>query len=134
MEKERKIDHIGIAVKDVEEAGRAYSTVFGGGSETEVVESEGVKTKFFKAGDTRIELLGSVREGSAIQKFIEKRGEGLHHIAIQVEDIEGEMARLKEQGIRFTTDQPTIGAGGHKVTFIHPRSLKGILLEMVEKS
>ena len=132
MEKERKLDYIGIAVKDVEEAERAYSAVFGEGSETEVVEGEGVKTKFFKAGETRIELLGSVREGSAIHRFIEKRGEGLHHIAIKVEDIEGEMARLKEQGLRFTTDEPTMGAGGHKVAFIHPKSLK-ILLELVER-
>jgi methylmalonyl-CoA/ethylmalonyl-CoA epimerase len=131
MEVDRKIDHIGIAVKDIHEVERAYSALFGEGSETEVVEGEGVKTKFFKAGDARMELLESAKEGSAIQRSIEKRGEGLHHIAIQVEDIEDEMERLKELGLKFTTERPTTGAGGHKVAFVHPKSLK-ILLELVE--
>ena len=134
MDKKRKFDHIGIAVRDIEDAAGAYSLIFGEGSETEYVEREGVKTKFFKAGETRIELLESAREESAIAKFIEKRGEGLHHIAIEVSDIAKDMAELQERGIIFTKEEPTVGSGGHKVAFIHPKSPKGLLLELIERN
>ena len=129
----RKIEHIGIAVKDIAGAGMIYekllnTTVY----KIEAVASEGVRTAFLKAGPNKIELLEPSSDDSPIHKFIEKRGEGVHHIAFDVEDIVAEMERLKKEGFVLLNDQPKEGADNKLVCFIHPRSAGGVLIELCQ--
>jgi methylmalonyl-CoA/ethylmalonyl-CoA epimerase len=130
----RKIEHLGIAVKDLEAATKTYEALFGRPAyQSEEVESEGVKTVFFKTGENKIELLGATREDSPIAKYIEKRGEGIHHIAFDVEDIEAEIDRLKNQGFRLINEMPKNGADNKRIAFLHPKSTHGVLVELCEE-
>lgn len=129
------VDHIGIAVKDLDERVTYYTNVLGMKLiNVEEVESEKVKVAFIDAGNTHIELLEPLTKESAIYKYLEKRGEGIHHIALAVTDIEQEMARMREEGARLLSEEPKIGAGGAKVVFIHPKSSYGVLYELVDRS
>jgi methylmalonyl-CoA/ethylmalonyl-CoA epimerase len=128
-----KIEHIGIAVKDIQAAGKLYemllnTTIY----KIEDVESEGVKTAFLQSGPNKIELLEATSDESAVHKFIEKRGEGIHHIAFDVNDIEAEMQRLKNAGFILLNDKPKQGADNKLVCFIHPKSANGVLIELCQ--
>jgi methylmalonyl-CoA/ethylmalonyl-CoA epimerase len=130
----KKVDHIGIAVQSLESALPFYVDVLqlpllG----IEEVESEKLKVAFLQAGETKIELLEPTSQESTIAKFIEKRGQGLHHVALGVESIEERIKEMKEKGIRMIQDQPKIGAGGAYVAFMHPKSASGVLYELCEK-
>jgi len=129
-----KIEHIGIAVNSVKLAGDIYerllnTTVY----KTEDVTSEGVKTAFLQAGPNKIELLEATNPDSPIAKFIEKRGEGMHHIAFEVTDIEAEMARLKAEGFILLNDVPKQGADNKLVCFVHPKGTNGVLIELCQE-
>ena len=127
----RKIEHIGIAVKDINAANEIFAALFDEEHyKMEVVESEGVSTSFFKVGPNKIELLEGTNPDSPIAKFIEKRGEGIHHIAFDVEDIEAEIARLQAKGFRVLNENPKEGADGKVVAFLHPKSSNGVLVEL----
>ncbi len=128
----KKIDHIGIAVSNLEEAIKVYESIGLKVAETEEVEDQKVRVAMIPVGESRIELLEATSPDSAIAKFIEKRGEGIHHIAINVENIEEALKKAKEAGIKLIDEKPRIGAGGKKVAFLHPKSLRGVLLEFVE--
>lgn len=128
------VDHIGIAVRNIDERIAYYTDVLGMNLEkVEEVESEQVKVAFLDGGNTHIELLEPLSESSAIHGYLEKRGEGIHHIALKVKGIEQEMERMKAEGARLLSDQPKIGAGGAKVVFIHPKSSFGVLYELVDR-
>ncbi|NDK57713.1 methylmalonyl-CoA epimerase [Pontibacter fetidus] len=130
----KKVEHIGIAVKNFSEANALYYKLLGVEPyKTEYVESEGVNTSFFRAGDTKIELLEATNPDSAIAKFIEKRGEGIHHIAFEVEDIVAEMERLKQDGFVLLNEQPKKGADNRLVCFVHPKSANGVLVELTQE-
>jgi methylmalonyl-CoA/ethylmalonyl-CoA epimerase len=127
----RKIEHIGIAVKDISAANEIFAALFDEEHyKVETVESEGVNTSFFKVGPNKIELLEGTTPDSPITKFIEKRGEGIHHIAFDVEDIEAEIARLQGKGFRVLNEKPKEGADGKVVAFLHPKSSNGVLVEL----
>jgi methylmalonyl-CoA/ethylmalonyl-CoA epimerase len=129
-----KIEHIGIAVKNLETSNELFTKLFGKKHyKVEEVKSEGVSTSFFLIGDNKIELLEATNPESAIAKFIEKRGEGLHHIAFDVTDIHAEIKRLKEEGFVFTRDEPFIGADNKLVIFLHPKSTNGVLIELCQE-
>lgn len=129
-----KVEHIGIAVNSIKESASLFSELFGFAPyKEELVEEEGVNTGFFKMGETKIELLESVSPGSAIEKFIEKRGEGVHHIAFEVASIEDEMKRLKEKGFILLNDVPKRGADNKLICFLHPKSTKGVLIELCQE-
>ncbi len=129
----KKIEHIGIAVKNIENANSIYKSLLGVSPyKTEVVESEGVTTSFFKCGDSKIELLEATKEDSPIAKFIEKRGEGIHHIAFLVTDIKTEIERLKGEGFIVLNEQPKRGADNKWVVFLHPKSTNGVLVELCQ--
>lgn len=129
----KKIEHIGIAVKNLESANALYKNILGKPHyKIETVRSEMVNTSFFKVGDIKIELLESTSAESAISLFIEKRGEGIHHIAFEVEDIHAEMKRLKEEGFELTRDEPFRGADNKLVCFVHPKSMSGVLVELCQ--
>jgi methylmalonyl-CoA/ethylmalonyl-CoA epimerase len=128
-----KIEHIGIAVKDLSAANKVYEKLMGYEHyKTEEVASEGVTTSFFKCGESKIELLEGTTEESAITKFIEKRGEGIHHIAFAVDDIEAEMARLEKEGFVVLNKEPKRGADNKWVVFLHPKSSHGVLVELCQ--
>jgi methylmalonyl-CoA/ethylmalonyl-CoA epimerase len=128
-----KIEHIGIAVKNIEAANKVYETLLGAAHyKTERVESEGVATSFFSCGESKIELLEATSEDSPIAKFIEKRGEGIHHIAFAVKDIEAEVARLIKEGFTVLNEKPKKGADGKWVVFLHPKSAHGVLVELCQ--
>lgn len=130
----KKIEHIGIAVKDFSKANGLYYQLLGEEPyKTEVVESEQVSTSFFKVGDTKIELLEALSEESPIGKFLETRGEGIHHIAFEVNDILAEMARLKKEGFRLLSELPKKGADNKLVCFVHPKSANGVLIELCQE-
>jgi len=130
----KKIEHIGIAVRDIESANTLYTSLLGNPPyKSETVKSEGVTTSFFKCGDSKIELLEATNENSPIAKFIEKRGEGIHHIAFSVKDIESEVKRLKEEGFKVLNETPKLGADNKKVVFLHPKSSHGVLVELCEE-
>ena len=125
-----KVEHIGIAVKDLDKAEELYSKLLGTDSyKREEVESENVITSFFDA-TTKIELLASTSEDGVIAKYIDKKGEGIHHIAFEVEDIEAEMRRLKEEGFILLNENPKKGADNKMVCFVHPKSCNGVLVEL----
>ncbi|MFB9845379.1 methylmalonyl-CoA epimerase [Mucilaginibacter ginsenosidivorans] len=129
----RKVEHIGIAVNSIADAGKIYEVLLNTlVYKIEDVESEGVKTAFLQSGPNKIELLESASPGSPIAKFIEKRGEGIHHIAFDVEDIEAEMARLKAAGFVLLNDKPKPGADNKLVCFVHPKSTNGVLIELCQ--
>jgi|TARA_B110000914_G_scaffold197073_1_gene186670 methylmalonyl-CoA/ethylmalonyl-CoA epimerase len=129
----KKIEHIGIAVKNIENATKIYTSLLGSSPyKMEEVKSEGVKTSFFKTGDSKIELLEATNPDSPIAKFIEKRGEGVHHIAFAVDDIESEIARLKREGFIVLNETPKKGADNKLVAFLHPRSTTGVLVELCQ--
>ena len=128
-----KIEHIGIAVKDLKSANEVFAALFGEASyKEETVEREGVRTSFFKAGPNKIELLEATRPDSPIAKYIEKKGEGIHHIAFAVEDVKAEMKRLEAAGFRLLSDEPKPGADGKLIAFVHPRSANGVLIELCQ--
>jgi methylmalonyl-CoA/ethylmalonyl-CoA epimerase len=128
-----KVEHIGIAVKDMAESQKLFETLLGTGCyKKEVVESEKVTTAFFQKGETKIELLESSDPEGVIAKFIEKKGEGLHHIAFEVEDIKAEMERLRSEGFKLLMDEPKRGADNKLICFVHPKSANGVLLELCQ--
>jgi methylmalonyl-CoA/ethylmalonyl-CoA epimerase len=127
------IEHIGIAVKNLEQSNQLFAKILNTNCyKTEEVISEGVKTSFFKTGNNKIELLEATRADSAIAKFIEKRGEGIHHIAFSVKDIKKEMQRLKNEGCLLLNEEPKLGADNKLVCFIHPKSANGVLIELCQ--
>jgi methylmalonyl-CoA/ethylmalonyl-CoA epimerase len=129
-----KIEHLGIAVKNIEEANAIYKTLLGVAAyKTEQVASENVNTSFFKVGESKIELLEGTSPESAITKFIEKKGEGIHHIAFDVDDIEAEMEKLKKQGFTLLSDRPKQGADNKLICFVHPKSANGVLIELCQE-
>ncbi len=128
-----KIDHLGIAAKSIEEALKFWADGLGlENVHTEVVEDQKVRVAMLPLGESRIELLEPTSDDSPISKFLEKRGGGIHHIAIEVEDINAALARLKAQGVRLIDESPKVGAEGCLVAFVHPASTNGVLLELVE--
>lgn len=129
-----KLEHLGIAVKDLESANERYTKLLGKEPyKREEVASEGVITSFFQAGESKIELLEGTHQQSPISKFIEKRGEGLHHVAFEVEDIYQEMDRLRQAGFQILNDEPKKGADNKLVCFIHPKSASGVLVELCQE-
>jgi methylmalonyl-CoA/ethylmalonyl-CoA epimerase len=129
-----RIEHIGIAVRDLSKAEAVYERLLGVPSyKREVVESEGVTTSFFQTGPNKVELLESITPDGTIARAIEKRGEGIHHIAFEVEDIRKEMARLKAEGFQLLSEEPKHGADNKWVCFVHPRSTNGVLVELTQE-
>ncbi|MDI6600270.1 MAG: methylmalonyl-CoA epimerase [Thermoanaerobacteraceae bacterium] len=130
----QKIDHIGIAVKSLDDVLRFYEDALGIKCKgTEVVDEQHVKTAFLPLGDSEIELLESTSEDGPIAKFIEKNGEGIQHIALRVDDIEGALEEMKGKEIRLIDEKPRMGAGGARIAFLHPKSTHGVLLELCER-
>ena len=130
----KKVDHIGIAVKDLNDVLPYYTDTLGLPLlKIEEVESQKVRVAFIDAGNVKLELLEPMDEHSAIFKFLEKKGEGIHHIAFGVVDIEQRMEELRENGVRLLSDKPNPGAGGAMVAFLHPKSSNGVLYELCEK-
>lgn len=129
-----QVEHIGIAVKNLDSSTKLFATLFGKKSyKTEVVDSEGVNTEFFQVGTTKIELLEATNENSPIAKFIEKKGEGIHHIAYEVADIRAEMKRLAAEGFTLLSEEPKKGADNKLVCFLHPKSTNGVLIELCQE-
>jgi methylmalonyl-CoA/ethylmalonyl-CoA epimerase len=129
-----KIEHLGIAVKNLEQSNALFEKLFGQAPyKLEKVISEGVSTSFFKMGESKIELLEATTADSAIAKFIEKKGEGIHHIAFEVADIYAEMKRLQEQGFRLLSEEPKKGADNKLICFIHPKESNGVLIELCQE-
>jgi methylmalonyl-CoA/ethylmalonyl-CoA epimerase len=127
----QNVEHIGIAVKNLADSVPIFEKLLSTGCyKTEVVETEGVNTAFLRAGSTKIELLESSNPDGVIARFIEKKGEGLHHIAFEVEDIEAEMARLKKEGFVLLNDKPKPGADNKLICFLHPKNTSGVLIEL----
>ncbi len=133
MIKMQKIEHIGIAVNDLEKSILIYTSMLQTECyKREIVTSEFVETAFFKIGESKIELLQAIDGQGPIAKFIEKRGEGVHHIAYEVSDIAMEMKRLKQEGYRLLNDEPKRGADDKWVCFVHPKDASGVLTELVQ--
>jgi methylmalonyl-CoA/ethylmalonyl-CoA epimerase len=131
----RKIEHIGIAVKDLETSNALFEKLLGSASyKEEEVPSEGVRTSFFRTGTTKVELLQATRDESAIARFIEKKGEGVHHIAFDVDDIVAEVSRLKAEGFEVLNEIPRMGADNKLVVFVHPKSCNGVLIELCQEA
>ncbi|MFZ6665241.1 methylmalonyl-CoA epimerase [Peijinzhouia sedimentorum] len=130
----QKIEHLGIAVKNLAEANETYTKLLGVEPyKQEGVESEGVLTSFFKIGESKIELLEASKPDSPIAKFIEKKGEGIHHIAFAVEDIRSEMKRLEREGFVLLNNEPKMGADNKWVCFLHPKGSHGVLVELCQE-
>lgn len=127
-----KIDHLGVAVKSIAEARGFYEALGLRVTHEETVEQERVKTAMLPVGESRVELLEPTEEDSPVGKFLAKRGEGLHHVALQVEDIEAAMESLKAWGAKLIQDKVQVGAGGHLYFFVHPSSAGGVLVEIVQ--
>jgi methylmalonyl-CoA/ethylmalonyl-CoA epimerase len=128
-----KIDHLGIAVNSIEQGKNIWTDALGlhfEGSET--VEEQKVTTAFFPVGESEVELLESTVPEGPVGKFLEKKGEGIHHIAFQVENLEAALAELKEKGIKLIDEKPRMGAGGKKIAFLHPKATNGVLVELCE--
>ncbi len=129
----KKVEHIGIAVQDLAKANQVYARLLGAEPyKMEPVAAEKVITSFFRSGETKIELLAATDETSVIAAFIQKRGEGLHHIAFAVEDIVAEMARLKQAGFTLLSETPKIGADNKLICFVHPKEAHGVLIELCQ--
>ena len=130
----KKIEHIGIAVKNIKEANELFKKLFGKESyKTETVESEKVSTSFFMLGESKIELLEAQNENSAIAKFIDKRGEGIHHMAFEVDDIYAEIKRLQAEGFEILNPEPKKGADNKLICFLHPKTTNGVLVELCQE-
>lgn len=130
----KKIEHIGIAVKDLDVSCSLYEKLLGTSCyKKEEVASEGVSTAFFKTGESKIELLAAITEDSPIGKFLERKGEGIHHIAFDVDDIEEEMKRLSLAGFILLNEQPKQGADNKLVCFVHPKGTNGVLIELCQE-
>ena len=129
-----KIEHIGIAVKDMEKSVELFSAIFNQKPyKKEDVESEGVSTSFFKTGESKVELLAALNNESPIAKFIEKKREGIHHIAFEVNDIDAEISRLLEEGFQLINTLPKLGADNKRIAFLHPKSTNGVLIELCQE-
>lgn len=129
-----KVDHIGIAVSNLEETLKVYTEILGLKlSGIEVVEDQKVRVAFLPIGDTEIELLESTQPDGPIAKFIEKKGEGIQHIAFRVEDINAALEDMRKKGVRLIDEQPRCGAGGAQIAFLHPKSTHGVLVELCER-
>ena len=129
-----KISHLGIATKGIDEALKFWQDALGlENIHTETVEDQKVRVAMLPIGETNIELLEPTSEDSPIQKFLEKRGGGIHHIAVEVENIEASLTKLKNQGMRLIDEKPRVGAEGCLVAFVHPSSAGGVLMELVQK-
>lgn len=129
-----KIEHLGIAIKSLENSDNLFTRLLGKSNyKQESVEREGVTTSFYQLGDSKIELLEATNPESPIAKFIEKKGEGIHHIAFGVEDIRGEVERLKAEGFIFISEEPKDGADNKLVVFLHPKSTNGVLVELCQE-
>lgn len=130
-----KIDHIGIAVKSIEKATELFSNLLGlKVTGEERVEGQKVKVAFLPLGDSELELLESTEPEGPIARFIEKKGEGIHHIAFRVDNIEKTLEKLKKEGVRLIDEKPRYGAGGAKIAFLHPKDTNGILIELSERN
>ena len=130
----KKVEHIGIAVNDLDSANDLFSRLFNQPYyKLEKLVGEGVSTSFFKIGDTKIELLEATSKNSPIAKFIEKRGEGIHHIAFEVEDIEAEMQRLQAEGFQLTHQGLKDGVDNKRICFLHPKTTNGVLIELCQE-
>lgn len=130
----KKVDHIGIAVQNLEETLQFYTETLGIELQgTEIVEEQKVKVAFLPVGDTEIELLESTEPDGPIAKFIEKKGEGIQHIALRVDNIEVAIEEMKAKGVKMIDEKPRYGAGGAKIAFCHPKSTKGVLVELTER-
>lgn len=129
-----KIDHLGIATRDLKESLAFWTETLGlECSEIEEVADQKVRVAVLPAGEGRIELLEPTDPDSPVARFLSKRGEGIHHMAVAVENIEESLSKLKEDGARLIDEQPRIGAGGCRIAFVHPKSANGVLLELVER-
>jgi methylmalonyl-CoA/ethylmalonyl-CoA epimerase len=129
-----KIDHLGIAVHSIDEARKLFEDTLGLEFEgTETVAEQKVTTAFFPVGDSEVELLESTAPDGPVAKYLEKRGEGIQHIAFRVENLEEALAELKEKGVRLIDETPRMGAGGAKIAFLHPKSTHGVLIELSER-
>ncbi len=129
-----RIEHLGIAVKNIKAAEEIYEKLLGVSPyKREYVESEYVTTSFFKTGESKIELLEASHDQSAIAKFIERKGEGIHHVAFEVEDIRAEMKRLREAGFTLLNEEPKRGADNKWICFVHPKSSNGVLIELCQE-
>ncbi|MFT6844135.1 MAG: methylmalonyl-CoA/ethylmalonyl-CoA epimerase [Flavobacteriales bacterium] len=129
-----KIEHIGIAVKNLKESNQLFASLFGQAHyKVEEVASEGVSTSFFQVGPNKIELLEATNADSSIAKFIEKKGEGVHHIAFAVDDIRAEMKRLEKEGFQLIHKEPKKGADNKLICFLHPKSSNGVLIELCQE-
>ena len=129
------IEHIGIAVEDIEDRSPFWENILGiKHSSTETVEHEGVKTDIYDTGSGKVELLKSISGDSTIEKFLNKKGEGIHHVCFQVDNIYQAINELKENNISIVSEKPSIGAEGYKIVFIHPKSTGGVLVELAEKA
>ena len=130
----KKIEHIGIAVTDINKSNELFSKIFGKENyKSETVESEGVTTSFFQIGESKIELVSATNSESPISKYLQKNREGMHHISFEVEDIVREMARLKAEGIRLINDTPKKGADNKLICFLHPKDTNGVLIELCQE-
>jgi methylmalonyl-CoA epimerase len=130
----KKINHLGIAVKNLERASALWENVLGLEKVgEEYVAEQDVKVAMFKIGESRIELLEPVKPDSAVGKFLEKRGEGIHHICLEVDDIDVALAELKKKDAPLIDEKPRTGAGGHKIAFLHPKGFNSVLIELVQE-
>lgn len=130
----KKIEHIGIAVNDINKSNELFSKIFGKQNyKSEIVESESVITSFFQIGENKIELVEAKNTDSPISKYLQKNREGMHHIAFEVEDIKKEMERLKKEGIRLINDSPKKGADNKLICFLHPKDTNGVLIELCQE-
>lgn len=130
----KKVDHIGIAVSNLDDALEFYEKVLGMSLQgIEIVEEQKVKVAFLPIGDTEIELLESTDKEGPIAKFIAKKGEGIQHIAYRVDDIEEALEEMRQKGIRLIDEKPRYGAGGAKIAFLHPKSTHGVLIELCQR-
>ncbi len=128
-----KIYHLGYAVEDIEVASRFYRDNFGARpGEPEAVEDQGLVATMFRVGDSAVELMQPTHPDSPVGRFLQKRGEGFHHVAFEVDDLEGALAGLKANGVELIDEEPRIGAGGTRVAFVHPKGAFGVLTELVE--
>ena len=130
----RKIEHIGIAVKDIKASNKIFAKIFGKENyKSEIIESESVVTSFFQVGDSKIELVEAINQDSPIANYLIKNREGMHHIAFDVVDINAEMKRLQSQGIRILNDKPKQGADNKLICFLHPKDTNGVLIELCQE-
>ena len=130
----KKIEHVGIAVKDLNKSNSLFKKLLVEASyKTETVEAEAVTTSFFKLGDQKIELLQAETSNSPVSKFLNKRGEGMHHLALHVEDLQKEIERLEKEGFSFVSKTPTKGADNKMIVILHPKTTNGVLIELCQE-